>query len=194
MLISHYSTSQEQQSSPEQWHKVGSYKTLIANFKTLSPKKTTTNSCVARLSQVASHITGTRDQVSVLSEKHPDDVVVTCALRTPITKARRGGFKDTAAANLLSGVLKGVVDKSKLDPSLVDDIAVGSVLAPGAGSTEYRAAALVAGFPVTTALRAVNRQCGSGLQSVVDVANQIKAGVIDVGIGAGVESMTSQYG
>lgn len=91
-------------------------------------------------------------------------------------------------------MLKGVIDKSALDPSLVDDIAVGSVLAPGAGATEYRAAALVAGFPVTTPLRTVNRQCSSGLQSVVDVANEIKAGVIDVGIGAGVESMSNHYG
>lgn len=67
-------------------------------------------------------------------------------------------------------------------------------MAPGGGATEMRAASLVAGFPETTAVRTLNRQCSSGLQACVDVANQIKAGMIDVGIGAGVESMSTQYG
>lgn len=68
------------------------------------------------------------------------------------------------------------------------------MLAPGAGATEFRAAAFVAGFTEETAVRAVNRQCSSGLQACVDVANQIQAGMIDIGIGAGVESMTLNYG
>ncbi|KAL1999887.1 hypothetical protein VTN02DRAFT_3856 [Thermoascus thermophilus] len=148
-----------------------------------------------RLSQVASHFgAGGKKGVSALLEKHPDDIVVTCALRTAITKGGKGGFKDTAAADLLAGALKGVIDRSGIDPKLVEDIAVGSVLPPGGGATEFRAAALVAGFPETTAVRALNRQCSSGLQSIVDIANAIKAGVIDVGIGAGVESMSLQYG
>lgn len=71
---------------------------------------------------------------------------------------------------------------------------MGNVLAPGGGATEFRAASLVAGFPETTAVRATNRQCSSGLQAVVDIANAIQCGMIEVGIGAGVESMSSQYG
>ena len=71
---------------------------------------------------------------------------------------------------------------------------MGNVLAPGGGATEFRAASLVAGFPETTAVRATNRQCSSGLQAVVDIANAIRCGMIEVGIGAGVESMSSQYG
>jgi len=47
-----------------------------------------------------------------------------------------------------------------------------------------------AGIPYTVPLSAVNRQCSSGLQAVANIANAIKAGVIDTGIGAGVESMT----
>ena len=77
--------------------------------------------------------------VSTVTEKHPDDIVVTCALRTAFTKGGRGGFKDTAAADLLTGVLKGVIDRSSINPALVDDIAVGSVLPPGGGATEFRA-------------------------------------------------------
>ena len=94
----------------------------------------------------------------------------------------------------MAGALSGIIQRSRIDPSLVDDICVGTVLAPGGGATEMRAASIVAGFPVTTAVRTVNRQCSSGLQACVDVANQIKAGMIEVGIGAGVESMSSQYG
>lgn len=71
---------------------------------------------------------------------------------------------------------------------------MGSVLPPGGGATEFRAAALAAGFPVETAVRSLNRQCSSGLQACVDVANQISAGMIEVGVGAGVESMSLQYG
>lgn len=146
-----------------------------------------------RLSQVTSHLSG-KGGASAITAKHPDDIVVTCALRSAITKGGKGGFKDTAAADLLAGVFKSVIEKSNIDPALVEDIAVGSVLPPGGGATEFRAAALVAGFPETAAVKSLNRQCSSGLQAIVDIANALKAGVIDVGIGAGVESMSSQYG
>lgn len=98
------------------------------------------------------------------------------------------------AADLVAGALKGLIERSRINPALVEDIAVGTVLAPGGGATEMRAASLVAGFPESTSVRTLNRQCSSGLQACVDVANQIRAGMIEVGIGAGVESMSTQYG
>ncbi|KAI9872602.1 MAG: 3-ketoacyl-CoA thiolase with broad chain length specificity [Pleopsidium flavum] len=151
-----------------------------------------------RLSQVTSHLQSSeadipRGRESILA-KHPDDVVVTCALRTPFTKGGRGGFKDTAAADLLIGTFKNLLSRSGIEPSLVEDIAVGSVLPPGGGATEFRAAALAAGFPESTAVKSLNRQCSSGLQACVDIGNAIKSGMIEVGVGAGVESMSLQYG
>lgn len=119
---------------------------------------------------------------------------MTCALRTALTKGGKGGFKDTAAADLLVGVFKAVLERSGVDPSKIEDVAVGSVLPPGGGATEFRAAAIAAGIPVTAGVKALNRQCSSGLQACVDIANAISSGMIDIGIGAGVESMTSQYG
>lgn len=95
---------------------------------------------------------------------------------------------------MLVGAFKALIERSSIDPSLVEDIAVGSVLPPGGGATEFRAAALAAGFPVSAAVRSLNRQCSSGLQACVDIANAISAGMIEVGIGAGVESMSLQYG
>lgn len=94
----------------------------------------------------------------------------------------------------MHGALKALIERSGIDPSLVEDIAVGTVLAPGGGATEFRAAALAAGFPVTAAVKGLNRQCSSGLQACVDIANAIKSGMIEIGIGAGSESMSTQYG
>jgi acetyl-CoA acyltransferase 1 len=91
-------------------------------------------------------------------------------------------------------VFKSVLERSKIDPSLIEDIAVGSVLAPGGGATEFRAAALAAGIPESAAVKSLNRQCSSGLAACVDIANAIKCGMIDIGIGAGVESMSQHYG
>ncbi|KAM3401982.1 hypothetical protein ACQJBY_006122 [Aegilops geniculata] len=120
-----------------------------------------------------------------------DDVVIVAAYRTAICKAKRGSFKDTLPEDLLVPVLKALVDKTKLNPSEVGDIVVGTVLAPGSQrAIECRMAALYAGFPDTVPLKTVNRQCSSGLQAVADVAAAIKAGMYDIGIAAGVESMT----
>ncbi|KAG4174665.1 hypothetical protein ERO13_A11G135901v2 [Gossypium hirsutum] len=121
-----------------------------------------------------------------------DDVVIVAACRTAICKAKRGGFKDTLADDLLAPVLKAVIDRTKLNPSEVGDIVVGTVLAPGSQrASECRMAAFYAGFPDTVPIRTVNRQCSSGLQAVADVAACIKAGFYDIGIGAGLESMTT---
>ncbi|KAJ4393705.1 3-ketoacyl-CoA thiolase with broad chain length specificity [Gnomoniopsis smithogilvyi] len=147
-----------------------------------------------RLSSIGSQLTSPKLGKAKLLEKNPDDIVVTACLRTAFTKGGKGGFKDTMAADLIAGALKGLIERSKIDPTLVEDICVGTVLAPGGGATEMRAASLVAGFPESTAVRTLNRQCSSGLQACVDVANQIRAGMIEVGVGAGVESMSTQYG
>ncbi|KAF4554824.1 3-ketoacyl-CoA thiolase-like protein 2 [Elsinoe fawcettii] len=156
------------------------------------------SSAKSRLSQVTSHLRSSEADLppnrNAILNKSPDDVVVTAALRTPLTKGGKGGFKDTAAADLLHGAFVALLERSKVDPVLVEDIAVGSVLPPGGGATEFRAAALAAGFPDSTGVRSLNRQCSSGLQACVDIANAIRSGMIDIGVGAGVESMSQQYG
>ncbi|XP_048137874.1 3-ketoacyl-CoA thiolase 2, peroxisomal isoform X2 [Rhodamnia argentea] len=121
-----------------------------------------------------------------------DDVVIVAAYRTALCKSKRGGFKDTYADDLLAPVLRALIEKTKLNPSEVGDIVVGTVLAPGSQrASECRMAAFYAGFPETVPVRTVNRQCSSGLQAVADVAAAIKAGFYDIGIGAGLESMTA---
>lgn len=118
-----------------------------------------------------------------LLEKRDDDVVIVSALRSAITKGKKGGFKDTKPDFILSNVLKAVYTRVNLDPKLIEDIAVGNVLPPGGGASAARMAALHAGIPNTTALNTVNRQCSSGLTAVTQIANEIKVGQIDIGIG-----------
>lgn len=117
--------------------------------------------------------------------------MIVAAIRTAIGKAKRGSFKDTHWTDLLVAVLKGVVEKAGVDPSIVEDVQVGTVLAAGGGASEAKMALFAAGFPDTVSLSTTNRQCSSGLQAFATMAAAIKAGYITVGIAAGVESMST---
>ncbi|GAA5839225.1 hypothetical protein JCM5353_008542 [Sporobolomyces roseus] len=145
-----------------------------------------------RLTGLISHLTA--QGKDALTSQNADDVVICAAVRTPITRAKKGGFKDTCPEDLLVAVFKGVVERSGVDINLVEEIQVGNVLPPGGGATVARMAQLAAGFPSTSSIATVNRQCSSGLIAVNHIALQIAAGQIDIGIGAGVESMTMGYG
>ncbi|KAI4143357.1 MAG: hypothetical protein LQ340_007037, partial [Diploschistes diacapsis] len=167
----------------------------LFSFASSQEHRTKNPAAIARLTSLTSQLSPYPPRgISAVTAKSPDDVVVTACLRTPFTKGGKGGFKDTPAADLLHHAFVSLLKRSAIDPTAVEDIAVGSVLPPGGGATEFRAAALAAGFPVSTAVKSLNRQCSSGLQACVDIANAIKTGMIDVGIGAGVESMSLQYG
>jgi len=61
-------------------------------------------------------------------KKSADDVVICAAVRTPLTKAKKGGLKDTPPNGLLVPVFKGLLERSKIDPKLVEDIVVGNNL------------------------------------------------------------------
>ncbi|KAK4698710.1 acetyl-CoA C-acetyltransferase, partial [Phenoliferia sp. Uapishka_3] len=146
----------------------------------------------SRLSQIASHLTSAsltpREKLLLQS---PDDVVICASVRTPLTKARKGGLAKASVDLMLATVLREVVKRSGVEAALVEDIIVGSVLTPGGGGASLaRMAALAAGIPATTSIATTNRQCASGLQAVATVAAAIRSGQIDIGIGSGVESMT----
>jgi len=126
--------------------------------------------------------------------KSPDDVVVVWCKRTAIGRAGKGSFKDTTPDTLLGAVLKASIDETGCPYDAIGDVCVGNVQLGGSYAGPARMAQFVAGFPETVPLRSVNRQCSSGLQAVADIANAIKAGQIEGGIGAGVESMTAGGG
>lgn len=72
--------------------------------------------------------------------ENEDDVVIVSALRTPICKSKRGGFKDTLPDDLLSAAFTAVLKDTGLDPTTIQDICVGNVNQPGAGATISRMA------------------------------------------------------
>lgn len=127
--------------------------------------------------------------------KQPNDVVILSCLRTAVTRATKGGFRDAYDHELLSHVLKATLAATpNLDPGKIDDVAVGVVLAELGGSKAARMAQLHAGFSERTALHTMNRACSSGLAAITSIAHAIVVGSIDVGIGAGMESMSKNYG
>lgn len=129
-----------------------------------------------------------------LLNKTDEDVVIVGALRSAVTKARKGGLAQCAPEEILGNVLKALIAQTKVDPKLIEDVAIGNVLPPGGGATQARQAALWAGIPNTAAVNTVNRQCSSGLATVNQIANEIVTHQIDIGVAGGVESMTLNYG
>lgn len=97
------------------------------------------------------------------TNKDPNDVVICSAVRTPLTKAKRGGLKDTQPDVLMKAVFSGVIDRSKVDPKKIQDVCVGNNLMVGAGEIHFRMAQLMSGIPDSTPIMAVNRLCSSGL-------------------------------
>ncbi|XP_006454296.1 hypothetical protein AGABI2DRAFT_175902 [Agaricus bisporus var. bisporus H97] len=140
-----------------------------------------------RVKQIASHFKPVG--LAALQRQNPDDVVITMAIRSPLCKAKKGGFRDARTDELLLEIYKQSIAHSKIDPKLVGDICVGTVLTPDA-MYAARSAALAAGFPDTTPVEVVNRFCSSGLMAVSSIANQIRSGSIEIGLAVGAESMS----
>lgn len=129
--------------------------------------------------------------------KAPTDTVILSALRTPVCRSNRGQLKDAYPEELLASVLGATLKANpNLDPKVIEDVAVGVVLSELGGSKAARMALNhVKGFDThSTSLYTVNRACSSSLQAIANVSAQIQAGTISAGIGAGMESMTRNYG
>lgn len=125
----------------------------------------------------------------------PTDIVLLSALRTPISRAKKGPFRDAHDHELLSHVLRATLSATpSLDPAVISDVQIGTVLSELGGSKAGRMAALHAGIPHTAGFATVNRACSSGLAAVTGVAHGISLGEIEVGIGGGMESMSRNYG
>ncbi|HSJ29339.1 MAG TPA: thiolase family protein [Acidimicrobiia bacterium] len=116
--------------------------------------------------------------------------VIVDAIRTPVGR-RNGSLKDIHPVDLASIPLKELVARNDLDPGLVEDVIMGTVMQTGEqGLNVGRNAALAAGFPEDVVGTTIDRQCGSSQQSAHFAAQGVMAGAYDVVIAAGVESMT----
>jgi 3-oxoadipyl-CoA thiolase len=118
------------------------------------------------------------------------DALIVDAVRTPV--GRHGGaLASVRPDDLAALVIRALVERTGIDPALVDDVILGC--ANGAGEDNRnvaRMALLLAGLSVEVPGQTVNRLCGSGLQAVASAAHALKAGEGDCFIAGGVESMT----
>src|SRR5215216_501890 len=118
------------------------------------------------------------------------EAVILGALRTPFGK-RGGQFSQWHAVEMLSFTLKGLIDRTGVDPAQVEDVIGGCVGQVGEQALNVtRNAWLDAGLPETTPATTVDRQCGSGLQAIQFAAQGVMAGGYDLVVACGVESMT----
>jgi acetyl-CoA acyltransferase len=116
--------------------------------------------------------------------------VIVDAVRTPVGR-RNGFFKDYHPVDLASRALEALVERTNIDPALIDDVIMGTVSQTGEQAYNVgRNAALAAGFPEEVPGVTIDRQCGSSQQSAHFAAQAIMAGAQDVVIAAGVENMT----
>jgi len=118
------------------------------------------------------------------------DAVIVEAVRTPI--GRRGGsLKDIRPDELAAFILRALVERTGIEPKLVDDVVMGCVTqVDEQGLNIGRIAPLVAGFPDTVPGTSVNRMCASGLQAFNFACMEVLTGQADVVIAGGVESMS----
>lgn len=117
------------------------------------------------------------------------EVVIVSAVRTPIG-AFQGALKDISAPTLGSIVIKEALNRVQLDPTTVDEVIMGNVLAAGLGQNPARQASIQAGLPYTVPAMTINKVCGSGLKAVHLAAQAIIAGDADVVVAGGFENMS----
>ncbi|KAL3478800.1 Thiolase, N-terminal domain-containing protein [Aspergillus californicus] len=125
--------------------------------------------------------------------KTPHDVVVLSAVRSPITRAFKGGFKDSYPEELLMPVMQAALQRANINAEHVNDVLIGNVLAELGFAKTGRTALNAAGFPNSTTFHTVNRQCSSSLQAITHISHAICVGQIEVGLAGGAESMTRNY-
>jgi len=118
------------------------------------------------------------------------DVVIVGAARTPIG-AFQGALSSLTAPQLGAAAIKAALERSGVAPAAVDQVVMGHVLQAGVGQAPARQAAIFAGVPHSTPCITVNKVCGSGLQAVVQAAQAIAVGDIEVAVAGGMESMSN---
>ena len=119
------------------------------------------------------------------------NAVIAGYARTPFHFARKGGLKDSRPDDLAALVLRALVDRSGLDPALIEDVLFGCAYPEAAqGNNIARIASLLAGLPRELGGGTINRFCGSSMYAIHVAAGQIAIGAGEAFIAGGVESMT----
>ena len=118
------------------------------------------------------------------------EAVICEPVRTPI--GRYGGmFASLAAADLGVAALRGLLERTGIAPTAIQDVILGHCYPNGEAPAIGRVVALDSGLPVTVPGMQVDRRCGSGLQAVIQACMQIATGANDLVVAGGCESMSN---
>jgi acetyl-CoA acyltransferase len=122
----------------------------------------------------------------------PRDAVIVSAARTAVGKAPRGSLRETPPSELaMVAVREAVARAPGLDPNEIEDLVLGCAMPEGSqGLNMARQVALGAGLPISASAMTINRFCASGLQALALATQAVQAGVHDVVVAGGMESMS----
>jgi len=118
------------------------------------------------------------------------EVFIVAAVRTPIGSFG-GCLKSVTATTLGAIAIKGALDKINLNPALIDEVIMGSVIQAGLGQAPARQASKVAGLPDKVIATTVNKVCASGMKAIAMATQSILLGDADIVIAGGMESMSN---
>jgi acetyl-CoA C-acetyltransferase len=116
--------------------------------------------------------------------------VILGAARTPIGKMG-GGLSSLDATELGGVAISAALERAGVEPEQVDHVVMGQVLQAGQGQIPSRQAQIKAGIPKDVSSETINKVCASGLRASVIIDQAIRAGDMEVGVGGGMESMSS---
>ena len=118
-----------------------------------------------------------------------NSVVITSAIRTAVGSLGKS-LKNVQSSDLGASVIKGLLDKSKINKSDIDEIIIGQVLTAGLGQNPARQASMKAGLPKEIPAHIVNQVCGSGIRSIASAYQSLKSNDSKVIIAGGQENMS----
>lgn len=119
------------------------------------------------------------------------EAVIVSTARTPIGRAYRGAFNDTAPQQLGAHAVRHAVQRAGVDPAEIEDVVMGAALQQGGtGTNVARQVALAAGLPSTVPGMSLDRQCASGLMAIATAAKQVIFDQQKMAIGGGLESIS----
>jgi len=116
-------------------------------------------------------------------------VYIIAAKRTAIGKFL-GTTTGISAVNLAATVIKNILEETKINPALIDEVLVGGVLVAGQGQGVARQAAIAGGVPIEVPACGVQMVCGSGMKTILNGFNSIRAGEAELILAGGTESMS----
>ena len=119
-----------------------------------------------------------------------DPIVIVSAARTPMG-AFQGELKDFSASQLGAAAIRAAVERAGVKPEQVQEVIMGCVLSAGQGQAPARQASLGAGLPLATGATTVNKMCGSGMKAAMFAHDMLAAGVNEIMVAGGMESMTN---